>query len=139
MRAASDTIRRIWRDLYFVRTGAVWTDDPAYDVVQLRNRIVDLSEHRVAEVTGVTDPDEFYVLAPGDGRYALARVRGSEIVEGCYFQLDWPRSSASRNLQIGPRMLEIRGSFSITQIHDSQTGNNALSVENGNMWPQSRK
>src|SRR5687767_657660 len=130
MRAASDIIRRIWRDLYFVHTEAVWTDDPTYDVVQLRDRIMDLVENRVTEVTGVTDPNEFYVLAPGDDRYALARVRGNEILEGCYFEQGWPGSSVSSNLQISPRMLEIRGSFKITQTKDPNTANITLSVEN---------
>jgi hypothetical protein len=128
MRAASDTIRRIFRDLYFVRTGAVWTDDPAYDVVQLRNRIIDLVDNRVTEVTGVTAPDEFYVLGPGDGRYALARIRGSDILEGCYFEQGWPGSSGSPNLQI-TQMLEIRGSFKITQLKDPDTAGVSLSIE----------
>lgn len=42
----------------------LWMDDPTYKVVQLRNQIVDLVENRIAEVPGVTDPEEFYVLAP---------------------------------------------------------------------------
>lgn len=130
MRAASDIIRRIWRDLYLVHTEAVWTDDPTHDVVQLRDRIIDLVENRVTEVTGVTDPDQFYVLAPGDGRYALARVRGNEILEGCYFGQGWPGSSLTPNLQISPRMLEIRGSFKITQTKDPKAANITLSVEN---------
>lgn len=130
MRVAYDTIRRIWRDLYFVHTEAVWTDDPTYDVVQLRDRIIDLVENRVTEVTGVTDPDQFYVLAPGDDRYALARVRGDEILEGCYFEKGWPGSSVSPNLQVSPRMLEICGSFKITQTKDPKAANITLSVEN---------
>jgi hypothetical protein len=111
MKAAFSIIRSIWRDLYFVNTHAVWTGDPTYKVVQLRNRIVDLVESRIAEVTGITDPEEFYVLAPGDDRYALARVRDGKIIEGCYFERGWPGNlnSASHDLQIIPRMLEIRG------------------------------
>jgi hypothetical protein len=49
MKAAFSIIRSIWRDLYFVNTHAVWTGDPTYKVVQLRNRIVDLVESRIAE------------------------------------------------------------------------------------------
>lgn len=131
MKAAFNTIRSIWRDLYFVNTDAVWTDDPTYKVVQLRNRIVDLVEDRIAEVTGVTDPEEFYVLAPGDDRYALARVRDGEIIESCYFERGWPGNlnSASSDLQIIPRMLEIRGPYKITQTKDPKTPAITLTVE----------
>jgi hypothetical protein len=132
MKAAISIIQWIWRDLYFVHTDAVWTDDPTYKVVQLRNRIVDLVENRIAEVTGVTDPEEFYVLAPGDDRYALARVRDGEIIEGCYFERGWPGNlhSASPDLQIIPRMLEIRGPYKITQTKDPKAAIITLTVEN---------
>jgi hypothetical protein len=132
MKAAFSIIRSIWRDLYFVNTHAVWTGDPTYKVVQLRNRIVDLVESRIAEVTGITDPEEFYVLAPGDDRYALARVRDGKIIEGCYFERGWPGNlnSASHDLQIIPRMLEIRGPYKITQTKNPKAAILTLTVEN---------
>jgi hypothetical protein len=132
MKAVFSKIRSIWRDLYFVKTDAVWTDDATYKVVQLRNRIVDLIENRIAEVTGVTDAEEFYVLAPGDDRYALARVRDGEIVEGCYFEGGWPGNlnSAYPDLQIIPRMLEIRGPYKITQTKDPKAAIITVTVEN---------
>jgi hypothetical protein len=132
MKAAFSKIRSIWRDLYFVKTDAVWTDDATYKVVQLRNRIVDLIENRIAEVTGVTDAEEFYVLAPGDDRYALARVRDGEIIEGCYFERGWPGNlnSAYPDLQIIPRMLEIRGPYKITQTKDPKAAIITVTVEN---------
>jgi hypothetical protein len=132
MKAAFSKIRSIWRDLYFVKTDAVWTDDATYKVVQLRNRIVDLIENRIAEVTGVTDAEEFYVLAPGDDRYALARVRDGEIIEGCYFEGGWPANlnSAYPDLQIIPRMLEIRGPYKITQTKNPKAAILTLTVEN---------
>lgn len=131
MKAAFSTIRSLWRHLYFVNTNAVWTDDPTYKVVQLRNRIVDLIENRIAEVTGTTDPEEFYVLAPGDDRYALARVRDGEIIEGSYFERGWPGNlnSASPDLHIAPRMLEIRGPYKITQTKDPNAAIIILTVE----------
>lgn len=131
MKAVFSTIRSIWRHLYFVNTDAVWTDDPTYKVVQLRNRIVDLVENRIAEVTGVTDPEEFYMLAPGDDRYALARIRNGEIIEGCHFERGWPGNlnSASPDLQIIPRMLEIRGPYKITQTNDPKAATITLTVD----------
>ncbi|MCA1577304.1 MAG: hypothetical protein LC794_08070 [Acidobacteria bacterium] len=114
-----------------MNTDAVWTDDPTYKVVQLRNRILDLVENRIAEVTGVTDREEFYVLTLGDDRYALARVRNGEIIEGCYFERGWPGNlnSAFPDLQITPRMLEIRGSYKITQTKDPKTPTITLTFE----------
>lgn len=131
MKAAFSIIRSICRHLYFVNSDAVWTDDSTYKVVELRNRIVALVENRIAEVTGVTAPEEFYVLAPGDDRYALARVRDGEIIEGCYFERGWPGNlnSAVPDLQISPRMLEIRGRYKITQTKNSQTPAITLTVE----------
>lgn len=124
-------IRSLWRHLYFVNTSAVWTDDPTYKVVQLRNRIVDLIENRIAEVSGTTDPEEFYVLAPGDERYALARVRDGKIIEGSYFERGWPSNlnSPSPELPIVPRMLEIRGPYKITQMREPNAASIVLTVE----------
>ncbi|HUE84062.1 MAG TPA: hypothetical protein VMM84_18310 [Pyrinomonadaceae bacterium] len=119
-------------DLYIVRSRAVWTDDPKYDVVCLRNKIIALVDDRIGEVTGVTEPEEFYLLAPGDNRYALARIRGGLIIEGTYFQRGWLDNlkTASLDVSITPRILEIRGKpYKITKTANPQLAQLSLKTE----------
>jgi hypothetical protein len=115
--------RAIFDDLYFSYSDATWTDDPESIVVQLRKRIVELVEGRISEIIGTTTREEMYLLAPGDGRYALARVRKDEIIEGTYFERGWPcnQEDPSSPLIIIPRLLEIRGHpYRITKKDEPQ-------------------
>lgn len=125
--------RAIFDDLYFSYSRARWTDDPEYIVVQLRKRIVELVEGRISEITGTTTPEEMYLLAPGDGRYALARVCEEEIIEGTYFERGWPcnQEDPSSPLIIIPRLLEIRGHpYKITKKEEPQLSHVVLKIEN---------
>ena len=120
-------------DWYFSYSRTIWTNDPEYEVVQLRDRIIQLVEDNLSEVTGTTAHEEMYTLAPGDGRYALARVRGGEIIEGTYFEWGWPRGKGNQSdpVVIVPRLLEIRGNpYRITKGEGPQRSQIALKVEN---------
>jgi hypothetical protein len=132
-KALNRRFRAIFDDLYFSYSDATWTDDPEYIVVQLRKRIVELVEGRISEVNGTTSPEEKFLLAPGDGRYALARVRKDEIIEGTYFEWGWPgnQENPSSPLIIIPRLLEIRGDpYKITKKEDAQLSQVVLKIEN---------
>lgn len=126
-------IHQIANDWYFSYDRTIWTNDPEYDVVQLRDRIIELVKDNLSEVTGTTAHEEMYMLAPGDRRYALARICGGEIREGTYFDWGWPKGTANQSdpLVIVPRMLEIRGNpYRITKEEDLQRSQIALKVEN---------
>ncbi len=119
-------------DLYIVRSRAIWTDDPKYDVVCLRNKITDLVDNRISEVTGITESEELYLLTPGEDRYALARIRGGLIIEGTYFERGWPGNLRSRfpDFRVTPRMLEIRGKpYRITKSVNLQLAQVIFRVE----------
>lgn len=125
--------RAMFDNLHFSYSRATWTDDPKYNVVQLRNKIVELVEGRISEVTGATVPEEIYVLAPGDGRYTLTHVRREKIIEGTYFEWGFPCNQENQfnPLLIIPRLLEIRGNpYKITKKESSQLSQIILKVEN---------
>ncbi len=118
--------RGMFEDWYFSYSRAKWTNDPKYSVVQLRNRVLELIEGRISEVTGVTASEEIYVLAPGDGRYTLTRVCGEKIVEGTYLN----EKDQFSPLAVIPRLLEIRGNpYKITRKESSQISQVVLNVE----------
>ena len=126
-------VHTVTKDLYFSHSRATWTNDPEYHVVQLRNKIVELVKGNISELTGTTVPDELYILAPGDGRYALARVWKEEIIEGTYFEWGWPQNKENQSnpLLIMPRWLEIRGNpYKITKGEPPQLSQILLKVEN---------
>lgn len=117
----------MFKTWYFSHSRAKWTDDPKYKVVQLRNKILELITGKISEVTGVTTPEEIYVLAPGDGRYTLTRVYGEKIVEGTYLTEKDQLSS----MIVEPRLLEIRGNpYKITKKESTQISPIVLKVEN---------
>jgi hypothetical protein len=131
----SRRFRAVFADWYFAYNRSVWTDDPAYKVVQLRNKIVELIEDRISEVTGATTPEEIYLLAPGDDRYTLTRVCGKKIIEGTYFERGFPRGQENQvhPLLITPHMLEIHGNpYKITKKESPQLSQITLKVERVN-------
>lgn len=125
-------VHAIANDWYFSHSRTIWTNDPEYDVVQLRDKIIQLVKGDLSEVTGTTAHEEMYMLAPGDGRYALARICGGEIIEGTYFDWGWPRRNGNQSdpLVIVPCMLEIRGNpFRITKEADLQRSQITLKLK----------
>ncbi len=117
----------MFENWYFSYSRATWTDDPKYEVVQLRNKVLELIAGRISEVTGVTTPDETYLLAPGDGRYTLTRICGDKIVEGTYLN----EMDQLNPVVVVPRLLEIRGNpYKITKIASTQISEIVLKIEN---------
>lgn len=120
------------RDWYLSYSRAKWTNDAEADVVQLRNKIFELVKGNINEITGNTAPEEIYILAPGDGRWALAHVFKEEVIEGTYFERGWPgdEQNQSHPGPITPRLLEIRGNpYKLSKGYDPQLKQIMLIVE----------
>lgn len=120
------------KDLFFSRSGAVWTDDPGSRVVQLRNSIVELVEGRVNVVSGTTALGEHYLLAKGDQRYVLVRVLEQRIVEGTYFDRDWSSNYELLSKSFPPTLhpLEIKGTpYNILKEETGKASQIVLTVE----------
>ena len=85
-------LSRLFENVYFTSGRDAFTDDPGDGVVKLRESLVALIEGQVGEVNGSTTAGEYYVLTgtPGDRHYALAHVRGQEILRYTNFKPGWP-------------------------------------------------
>jgi len=129
LRQIANTVDRDW---YLSYSGAKWTNDTETEVVQLRNNIVELVKGNVNEITGNTVPEEYYILAPSDGRWALAHVLKEKIIDGTYFERNWPgnEQNQSHAQPIILRLLEIRGNpYKLSTRHDPQLKQIKLVVE----------
>jgi len=92
-------LSRLFENVYFTFGRDTFTDDPADSVVKLRDSLVALVEGKVGEVDGCTTAGEHYVLTglPSDRHYALAHIRGQEILRYTNFKPDWPGSPAGNS------------------------------------------
>ena len=85
-------LSRLFENVYFTFGRDTFTDDPGDGVVKLRESLVALIEGKVGEVNGSTTAGEYYVLTgiPSDMHYALAHIRGQEILRRTNFKPGWP-------------------------------------------------
>ena len=90
--AIKKRLSRLFENVYFTFGRDTFTDDLGDGVVQLRDSLVALIEGKIGEVDGCTTAGEYYVLtgASGDRHYALAHIRGQEILLYTNFEPGWP-------------------------------------------------